>query len=148
MNRGDNRAMQIDAARIDEAMTRLNALLSHAWMVRNFLKHADEVEDDEDLLDVHRTIFDVIRAVEGSYQRRDAKEYFRRVQGKLPKLKKAAATLTREFRRVSSHTNFEMAALSLSTCTLQIEEILQMVAPLLRSLPADANESSADDPSP
>ncbi len=133
---------------IDEAMTRLNALFAHAWMVRNFLKHADEVQDDDELLDVQRTIFDVIRAVEASYQRRDAKEYFRRAQGKLPKLKKAAATLTREYGRVSSHTNFAMAALSLSTCTQQIEELLQTVAPLLRSLPADANESSADDPSP
>ncbi len=66
----------------------------------------------------------------------------------MPKLKKAAATLTREFRRVSSHTNFEMAALSLATCTQQIEEILQAVAPLLRSLPADASDKSAADPSP
>jgi len=137
---------------LDEAMTRLNALFSHAWMVRNFLKHAEEVEDDEEVLDVHRTIFDVIRAVEGRYKRRDAKEYFRRAQGKLPKLKRAAATLTREHCRVSTHTNFAMAALSLSTCTQQIEELLQSVAPLLRSLPADPpasdDASKADDPMP
>ncbi len=142
---------------LDEAMTRLNALFAHAWMVRNFLKHAEEVEDDEELLDVHRTIFDVIRAVEGSCRRRDAKEYFRRTQGKLPKLKRAAATLSREFSRVSSHTNFAMAALSLSTCTQQIEELLQSVAPLLRSLPSeppsgedaeDADDRSAEEPTP
>jgi hypothetical protein len=32
-----------------------------------------------------------------------------------------------EFRRVSSHTNFEMAALSLTGCVRQIEEILAAV---------------------
>jgi hypothetical protein len=136
---------------LDEAMTRLNALFSHAWMVRNFLKHAEEVQDDEELLAVHRTIFDVIRAVETSYQRRDANEYFRRAQGKLPKLKRAAAALEREHRRVSSHTNFAMAALSLSTCTQQIEELLQSVAPLLRSLPVEPpadDDRSAEDPTP
>jgi hypothetical protein len=132
---------------LDEAMTRTNALLAHAWMVRNFLKHAEEVEEDEELLGVHRTLFDVIRALEGDYQRRDAKEYFRRAQGKLPKLKKAAATLARDFGRVSTHTNFQMAALSLTTCTQHIEEILQAVAPLLRSSPPAA-ESNASDPSP
>ena len=72
---------------LDEAMTRTNALFAHAWMVRNFLKHAEEAEDDEELLGVHRTLFDVIRALEGDYQRRDAKEYFRRAQGKLHKLR-------------------------------------------------------------
>jgi hypothetical protein len=137
---------------LDEAMTRLNALFAHAWMVRNFLKHAEEVQDDEELLAVHRTIFDVIRAVETRYQRRDAKEYFRRAQGKLPKLKRAALTLEREHRRVSCHTNFAMAALSLSTCTQQIEELLQSVAPLLGSLPvepsSEADDNSADDPTP
>ena len=34
-----------------QAMQRINTLLAHAWMVRNFLKHADEVQDDEEMLD-------------------------------------------------------------------------------------------------
>ena len=42
----------------EDAMDRLNVVLAHAWMVRNFLKHADEVQDDEEMLDVHRTVFD------------------------------------------------------------------------------------------
>ncbi len=108
----------------DEAMERLNVVLAHAWMVRNFLKHADEVQEDEALLDVHRTIFDYIRAVEPSYQRKDAKEYLHRARGKLSKLRRAAECLTRDYRRVSDHTNFEMAARSLEGCVRHIEEIL------------------------
>ncbi|HZU36106.1 MAG TPA: hypothetical protein VFA18_09365 [Gemmataceae bacterium] len=112
----------------EEAMERLNALLSHAWMVRAFLKHADEAQEDEDLLEVHRTIFDYIRAVEPSYLRRDPQEYLRRARGKLSKLRQAAEFFGREYRRVSDHTNFEMAARSLSTCVGEIEKVLQAVA--------------------
>jgi len=57
----------------DAAMERINRILAHAWMVRQFLKHADEVQEDEDMLDVHRMIFDYLRAVEPSYQRRTRK---------------------------------------------------------------------------
>ncbi len=110
-----------------EAVERLNTVLAHAWMVRNFLKHADEVQDDEEMLDVHRTIFDFIRAVEPSSQRGDAKQYLHRLRGKLPKLRRAAEFFAREFRRVSSHTNFEMAATSLTGCVRQIDEILANV---------------------
>src|SRR5712692_10156962 len=97
----------------EEAMERLNTILAHAWMVRNFLKHAEEVEDDEEMLEVHRVIFDYIRAVEPSYERKDAKEYLRRAGGKLPKLRRVADYFGQEYRRVSNHTNFEMAARSL-----------------------------------
>ena len=111
----------------EEAMERLNVVMAQAWMVRNFLKHADEVQDDEGMLDVHRMIFDFIRAAEPSYQRKDAREYLRRVRGKLPKLRRVAEYFASEWRRVSTHTNFEMAALSLNGCVKQIEEILAAV---------------------
>ncbi|HZT81039.1 MAG TPA: hypothetical protein VFA26_12480 [Gemmataceae bacterium] len=111
----------------DEAMERINVVLAHAWMVRNFLKHADEVQDDAEMLEVHRMIFDYIRAVEPAYQRKDAKEYLHRVRGKLPKLRRQAEFFDREWRRVSTHTNFEMAARSLTGCVRQIEEIVAAV---------------------
>src|SRR5438477_9862771 len=111
----------------DDAMERLNIILAHAWMVRNFLKHAEEIQDDEEMLDVHRMIFDFIRAAEPSYQRKDAREYLHRVRGKLPKLRRSAEFFAAEWRRVSTHTNFEMAALSLTGCVKQIEEILAAV---------------------
>src|SRR5262249_14283008 len=111
-----------------EAMERINVVLAHAWMVRNFLKHADEVQDDPEMLEVHRMIFDYTRAVEPAYERKDAKEYLHRAKGKLSKLRKQAEFFEREWKRVSSHTNFEMAARSLSGCVREIEKVLGQVA--------------------
>lgn len=107
-----------------EAMERLNVVLAHAWMVRAFVKHADEVQDHEDMLEVHREIYDAIRAVEPAYQRKDATEYLQRLRGKLSKLRKTAEYFAAEYKNVSDHTNFEMAARSLTGCVRQIEEIL------------------------
>jgi hypothetical protein len=109
----------------EEAVERLNVVLAHAWMVRTYLKHAEEVQEDEELLDVPRTIFDYCRAVEPAHQRGDWKEYLHRIRGKLPKLRRAAELFAREHKRVSAHTNFEMAALSLSGCVREIEEVLE-----------------------
>ena len=111
----------------EEAVRRLDAVLAHAWMVRTFLKHADEIQDDEELLDVPRTIFDYVRAVEPASQRGDLKEYLHRIKGKLPKLRRVAELFAAEHRRVSDHTNFQMAAASLTACVRQIEEILAAV---------------------
>jgi hypothetical protein len=107
-----------------EAVERLTTVLSHAWMVRTFLKHAEEIQEDEELLEVPRMIFDYIRAVEPAYQRQDAKEYLHRIKGKLPKLRRVAELFAAEYRRASDHTNFQMAALSLSGCVKEIEAIL------------------------
>ncbi len=110
-----------------EAVERLTTILAHAWMVRTFLKHADEIQDDEELLDVPRTIFDYVRAVEPAYQRGDTKDYLHRIKGKLPKLRRVAELFAAEYKRVSDHTNFQMAALSLSGCVKQIEAVLAAV---------------------
>jgi alkylhydroperoxidase family enzyme len=111
----------------DEAVERLEELLAHAWMVRTFLKHAEEIEDDVEMLDVHRTIFDSIRAVEPAHQRGDVKEYLRRLKGKAPKLRRAAEFFDREYRRVTDHTNYQMAARSLTACVREIEAVLGAV---------------------
>lgn len=111
-----------------EAVERLNVIMAHAWMVRNFLKHADEVQEDEQMLEVHRMIFDTIRAVEPSRERGDHKEYLRRMQGKLPKVRRVAESFASDYRRVSTHTNFEMAAVSLTGVVKHIEEILAAVS--------------------
>ncbi|MBM3993039.1 MAG: hypothetical protein FJ303_02620 [Planctomycetes bacterium] len=110
------------------AMDRINLILAHAWMVRQFLKHADEVQNDEEMLDVHRAIFDYSRALEPSLQRRDAAEYVRRANNKLHRLKKAAEFFHQNFLRVSDHTNFQMAAISLTFVVRQIEEVLAAVS--------------------
>jgi len=108
----------------NDAMERINTIFAHAWMVRTFLKHAEEIQEDEGLMEVHRVIFDCVRAVEPSYQRRDATEYLRRVRSKLSKLKRVSALFAREVHRVSDHTNFQMAAMSLSGCVREVDMIL------------------------
>jgi hypothetical protein len=110
-----------------EAVVRLDAVMAHLWMVRTFLKHAEEIQDDADMLEVPRTVFDYVRAVEPSRERGDPKEYLHRARAKLAKLRRAAEYFAAEHRRVSDHTNYQMAAASLSGCVRQIEEILSRV---------------------
>ena len=111
----------------DEAMERLNAVFAHLWMVRTFLKHAEEIQDDEEMLDVPRMIFDYVRATEPAYQRRDAAEFLHRARGKLSKLKRVAEFFSQEHKRASDHTNFQMAAASLSESVREIEDTLLRV---------------------
>jgi hypothetical protein len=108
----------------EQAMERLNAVFAHLWMVRTFLKHADEIQEDEEMLEVPRMIFDYVRATEPSYQRGDAKEFLRRARGKLAKLRRVANYFAQEYKRVSDHTNFQMAALSLGACIKDIDAVL------------------------
>ena len=110
-----------------DAVARLNTILAHAWMVRTFLKHADEIQDDEGMLDVPRALYDAIRAVEPAFQRGDTADYLRRLKGKLPKLRRAAEYFEAHFREFSPHTNFEMAALSLRGVVRQLEEVFEAV---------------------
>jgi hypothetical protein len=108
----------------EQAVERLQVTLAHAWMVRAFLKHSDDIAEEEDLLDVHRTIFDYIRATEPAFQRGDVKEFLHRIKSKLSKLRRAAEHFAAEYRRVSDHTNFHMASASLTGCVREIEAVL------------------------
>lgn len=107
----------------EQAVERLNVLFAHLWMVRTFLKHSEDIQEDEEMLEVHRTIFDCVRATEPAHQRGDVAEFLRRAKGKLPKLRKAAEFFAAEYRRITDHTNYQMAALSLSGAVRQIEEV-------------------------
>jgi hypothetical protein len=110
-----------------EAVERLNLILAHAWMVRTFLKHADEIQADDGMLDVPRTLYDGIRAVEPAYQRGDHGDYLRRLKGKLPKFRRAADHFASHFREFSPHTNYEMAALSLRGIVRAMEDVFAAV---------------------
>lgn len=110
-----------------DAVERLNTVLAHAWMIRTFLKHADEVQGDEGMLDVPRTLYDSIRAVEPARERGDLGDYLRRLKGKLPKLRRVADHFAAHFKEFSPHTNFEMASASLLGVVKQMEEIFAAV---------------------
>lgn len=111
----------------DQAVVRLNEVLAHLWMIRTFLKHADEVVEDEELIEVPRLLYDSIRAVEPAFLKGDTATYLRRLKGKLPKLRKGAELFAREHKRVSAHTNFEMASLSFTGAVRQMEEIFAAI---------------------
>ena len=133
----------------EEAVQRCNTLLAHAWMVRTFLKHADEVQENEDMLDVPRTLYDSIRAVEPAFERGDHADYLRRLKGKLPKLRRAADYFSAHFREFSPHTNFEMAAASLLGVVKHMEEIFAAVdwnevAALIKAKPVSAHDPLDD----
>ena len=74
-----------------EAVPLINEVLAHLWMVRTFLKHADEVQEDADFLAVPRLLFDSIRAAEPARERGDIPEFLRRLKGKLPQQHRKAA---------------------------------------------------------
>ena len=111
----------------EEAFGRLDVVLAHAWMVRTFLKHAEEIQEQEEFLDVHRAIFDYCRAVELARQKGDTAEYLHRIRGKLSKLRRAAEFFAANYTRITDHTNWQMAAASLLGCVRQIEEVLEAV---------------------
>jgi hypothetical protein len=111
-----------------EAVERLGVTLAHLWMVRTFLKHADEVTGDAELVEVPRLLFDTVRAVEPARERGDHDEFLRRLKGKLPKLRRAAELLAARWREVSSHTNFEMASVSLTGAVRQMEDVFVALA--------------------
>jgi hypothetical protein len=111
----------------DEAVSRLNAVLAHAWMIRTFLKHADEIRASEDMLDVPRTLYDSIRAVEPARERGDHGDFLRRLKGKLPKLRRVAEYFRDHFKEFSPHTNYEMASASLLGVVKHMEEIFAAV---------------------
>lgn len=117
-----------------EAVERLNLILAHAWMVRTFLKHADEIQEDAEMLEVPRTLYDSIRAVEPAFQRGDHEEFLRRLKGKLPKFRRVTEYYNSRFRDFSPHTNFEMAGLSLTGIVKAMEEVFAR----LDSLPGPA----------
>ena len=101
---------------------RSQKVMAHAWMVRTFVKHSDEVEDFPELNEMARTIFDVFRAVETRIT--DPVEYFRTVRKKAGKLRSAAEKFEKDAWHASTHTNFQQAVISAKFVGEQLQELL------------------------
>jgi hypothetical protein len=112
---------------------RSQKLMSHAWMIRTFVKHSDEVEDFPELNEMARTIFDVFRAVET--QVNDPVTYFRTVRKKLSRLQAAAEQFEKDAWHASTHTNFQQAAIASRFLGEQLLELVT-AAELLMPRPA------------
>ena len=110
-----------------EAMQRIDTLLSHIWMVRTFIKHSEEAEDDEDLSEVHRELYDYMLALGAPWQAGDAAEYLKLARKKFSKLQRVAAQYRELQPEVSTHMNFQMSARSLEAAVREIALVLQRV---------------------
>jgi hypothetical protein len=107
-----------------DRMQRLDTLLSHVWMVRAFLKHSDEAQEDDELAGVHRELYDYMLALGAPLKAGDAAEYLKLAKKKFSKLRQATELFREIQPEVSSHTNFQMAAQSLSAAVTEIGELL------------------------
>lgn len=106
-------------------MHRVDTLLSHVWMVRTFLKHSDEAQEDAELAEVHRELYDYMLALGGYFQEGDAPNYLRTASKKLAKLRRATEHFREIQPEVSTHMNFQMAVQSLTVAVLEIGRILE-----------------------
>jgi len=107
-----------------DLMRQIDAQLAHVWMVRTFLKHSDEAQDDDELREVHRELYDYMLALGPSLSADDADAYLKLAHKKFPRLKAAAETLARIGPEVSQHMNYQMAAQSLTQAVGEIERLL------------------------
>jgi cob(I)alamin adenosyltransferase len=108
-----------------ELMLAADSQLAHVWMVRAFLKHSDEAQEDDELAEVHRELYDFMLALGGPLKDGNADEYLRLARKKLAKLKKAAEKFAEIQPQVSTHTNFQMAVTSLRTAVGEVARLLE-----------------------
>lgn len=108
------------APELVERIRAIDTEVAHVWMVRTFLKHADESEEDEELRGVVRDLYDFILAVGPWDDVEEPALYLKMAKKKLSKLRKATELYEEIQPEVSGHTNFVMAARSLRTAVDRI----------------------------
>ena len=91
---------------------------------RTFLKHSEEAEEDDDLPEVHRGLYDYMLALGASWKAGDAETYLAVADKKFHRLRRAALRFTEIQPEVSTHTNFQMARQSLDAAVRQIGALL------------------------
>ena len=109
-------------AELEELVNRSQQVFAHAWMVRTFIKHSDEVEDFPELMGIARAVFDSAMALESRVN--DPAAYFRMLEKKLGKLRQAADQFRTDAPQASAHTNFQQAVISIGACMEEWERLL------------------------
>ena len=118
--------MTVENTDLIDQVRAIDTQVTHVWMIRTFLKHADEAEDDEDLRAIVRDLYDFILAVGPLDEVEDPAVYLKMAKKKASKLRRATELYEEIQPEVSGHTNFVMAARSLRTA---VDQILAVIKP-------------------
>jgi len=110
----------------DERMQRIDDLLTHVWMVRTFLKHSEEIEDDEELAEIMRKLYDYTHSLGAAWSAQDSEAYLQQARKKFHRLRKATEQFAEIQPDVSMHMNYQMARRSLETALRDIAAVLEV----------------------
>ncbi len=128
-----------------EAMEAIDEQLAHVWMVRTFLKHSEEAQDDDEMNEIHRELYDYMLALGGKYAAEDAEGYLRQAHKKFSRLRRATENFAQLQPQISDHTNFKMAVRSLQAAVTRINQILQASQAARPNSPSGAASPLATD---
>lgn len=106
----------------EDHVAKCQELLSHAWMVRTFVKHSEEAEDFPEIMVIARAVFDACMALESRVD--DPEAYFKMLRKKIGKLRKAVDEFAEQAPKASTHTNFEQAVISVRVAVAGLGAIL------------------------
>ncbi|WP_235934902.1 amidohydrolase [Candidatus Laterigemmans baculatus] len=107
-----------------ERVEAIDDQIAHVWMVRRFLKHCEEAEDDEELQQISRDLYDFMLAVGPHRTDGDDAGFLKQAKKKLRRLRGATELFVEIQPEVSGHTNFQMAARSLRLAVDRIQQLL------------------------
>jgi hypothetical protein len=119
---------------LSHIVQRCDEVLAHAWMVRTFIKHGEEIDDYPELMGIVRSVFDISRALET--RQSDPVGYVRMLHKKVGKLRKAADEFAVEALKASTHTNFQQAVKSMNVCVRELQSLSARAQELLTGLPS------------
>jgi hypothetical protein len=117
-----------------ELVAKCQKVMAHAWMVRTFVKHSEEVEDFPELMGIVRAVFDTSRALETRVD--DPPGYLKMLRKKIGKLRSAARQFETDAPAASTHTNFQQAVISMNFCLDQLEDLLATGDQLMAKTPS------------
>jgi hypothetical protein len=116
-----------DALSLPQFVDHCQKLMAHAWLVRTFIKHCEEVDDFPELSQIVRAVFDISRALDTRVA--DPEAYIKMLRKKLPRFRTAVAQFAHDAPLASMHTNFQQAVVS-------IQSVAEDLTHLLSTLPA------------
>lgn len=109
----------------EQRMQRIDDLLTHVWMVRTFLKHSEEVEDDEELAEIMRKLYDYTHSLGAAWSAQDATAYLQQARKKFHRLRQATEQFADIQPDVSMHMNYQMARRSLEAAVRDVGQLLE-----------------------